>query len=64
MEIRYPCMLGLIGLHLNICKPSYARSYSKARPCGPQHNLEVPVKFPKSSSILLSASFEDCSALF
>ena len=43
MEIRYPCMLGLIGLHLNICKPSYARSYSKARPCGPQHNLEVPL---------------------
>ena len=41
MEILHPCMLGLVGLHLNICKPSYARSYSKARPCDPQRNLEV-----------------------
>ena len=43
MEIRHPCMLDLIGLHLNICKPSYAGSYSKARLCDHQHNLEVPV---------------------
>ena len=40
MEIRHPCMLGLICLHLNICRPSYARSHSKVRLCGPQHTLE------------------------
>ena len=64
MEIQHPYTLGLIGLHLNTCKPSYARSYSKARPCGPQRNLgSTLVRFPKSSSILFSASFEDLSAL-
>ena len=43
MGILHPCMLGLVGLHLNICKPSYARSYSKARPCDPQRTIEVPL---------------------
>ena len=43
MEIHHPCMLGLVGLHLNTCKPSYARSYSKARPCDPPHTIGVPL---------------------
>ena len=41
MEILHLYVWGLVGLHLNICKPSYARSYSKARPDVPQHKIEA-----------------------
>ena len=59
MDILHLCVLGLVGLHLNIGKPSYARSPDKARPDVPPHKIEV--LHPKSSSILLSASLDASS---